>query len=429
MKQLIKFHKTIRVRMLLTFFTVFTSAMVMPYTIIYFSDSIGPALTTTMIIVIGVISMVGYFVGGRATDYFGRKSIIILSEVVTGIGFIVISYFDYIPIFYAVPILIAFSIVYFFQSAANPAYSALIIDSSEESERRTIYTYFIWFQSVAFALGSVVGGFYFENYSALLYFVMGATSFVSTIFTYFFIKERKLSHTKLNDIGQKDNNKENETINVKAQRFGIAGIFIYRLFLFLCIGTFLLNILSEQIYNYLSIRIVENYRIEDFSITGHQMMGYLHLEDTLIMTVAAGLILKVTKSLTDKTSLIFGLTLNIIGYLFLSYFVHPISLLIGMLFIASGFLIYRPVEQTIIANSIPEHARGKYLSILGLMSAFGGMISGLFIWGSEYISEIGISIIFLGMGIAIIFNYLKAFKYVDAESKEKVDKSEYVQAE
>lgn len=416
MKKMLKFNKTIRVRMLLNFFTVLTSAMVMPYTVIYFTDSIGTALTTSMIIVIGIISMIGYFVGGRATDHFGRKAIIILSEVIVGFGFLIISCFDYISTFYAIPILIAFSIIYFFESAANPAYSALIIDASDEAERKSIYTYFIWLQSIAFALGSVLGGFYFENYSALLFSIISGASFISAFSTYFLIKEHKLSHLQLNHNNQDKNAVNKELIIEKVPRFNIIGIFTYRLFLYLSIGTFLLHLLSEQIYNYISIRIVENYRIEEFSITGHQMMGYLHLEDTLIMTLSSGILLKVTKNFSDKTNLILGLLLNIIGYLILSYFIHPLSLLIGMLFIAIGFLVYRPVEQTIIAKSIPGNARGKYLSILGLMAAFGGMASGLFIWGSEYISEIGISIILLAVGVLIIFNYLNVFKHTKVES-------------
>lgn len=413
MTQILSFNQTIRIRILLNFFTVFTSAMVMPYTVIYFSDSIGSALTTTMIIIIGIISMIGYLMGGKATDYFGRKIIIVLSEIIAGLSFILISYFDSLTIFYAIPILISFSIVYFFQSTANPAYSALIIDSSEEEERRIIFTYFIWSQSIAFALGSVIGGFYFENHSAFLYFLMGATSFISAILTYFLIKDQKVSQRQLKNSKQNESDNIGEDNNQVPSHLSVLTIFTYRIFLLLCIGTFLTTVLSEQLYNYLSIRVVENYRIEDFSITGHQMMGYLHLEDTLIMTLTAGVILKVTKSLTDRMNLILGLTLNILGYLILSYFVHPISLVIGMFFIATGFLIYRPVEQTIIANSIPENSRGKHLSILGLLAAFGGMVSGLFIWGSEYISEIEITIIFLVIGLIVLANYLKIFKYIE----------------
>lgn len=414
--QFLTFSKTIRIRMLLNFFSISTHTMVMPFTVVYFSNSIGSALTTTMIIIIGIISMIGYLIGGRATDYFGRKVIIILSEVVAGLGFIAISYFDYIPTFYVVPIIIAFSIIYFFQSAANPAYSAIIIDSSEESERKTIYTYFMWVSSVSFSLGSVIGGFYFENHSSLLFFIVGSTSFISAFLTHFLIKEQPLPQLDVNE--QKVKATNSEPITKVTRRFNVFGVFAYRLFLFLCIGQFLISLLSEQFPNYISIRIVGNYPVDNFSITGYQMIGYLNLEYTLLIALGAGIILKLTKNRTEKSSLVIGLVLNIVGYLSLSYLTHPIFLVIGMFFVSTGFLTYRPVEQTIIANSIPEHSRGKYLSILGLMGAFGGMTSSLFIWGMEYISALGISIIFLCIGIVIIFNYLKVIKHTENNTKE-----------
>lgn len=416
MSQLLKFNKNIRVRMLLNFFTVFTSALVMPYTIIYFANYIGAALTTTMIIIIGIISMIGYIIGGSATDYYGRKIVIILSEVVVGLGFLVISYFDSLTMFYATPILIAFGIVFFFQSGSNPAYSAIIIDSTDESERRSVYTYFIWLNSIAFALGSVIGGFYFENHSDLLYALMGITSLISAILTFLLIQEQ------MSDRDEPKINKEaygNANHNKLATfKKNLIGVFAYRLFLYLSLGTFLLNVMSEQLYNYISIRIVDEYQSGEFSITGYQMMGYLHLEDTIIMTLTAGVILKLTNRLSDKSSLMMGLIFNITGYIILSYFVHPLSLVTGMLFIAVGFLIYRPVEQTIIADVIPDKSRGKYLSILGLMAAFGGMVSGLFIWGSEYISVLGISFIFFLIGIIILLNFLYVIKHVEKESAE-----------
>jgi len=84
--------------------------MVMPYTVVYFSAKIGLSLTTAMIFIIGIISIIGYLIGGRITDRYGRKIVIIISEIITGIGFIIISFFDSLNSFYAIPILIAFSI-------------------------------------------------------------------------------------------------------------------------------------------------------------------------------------------------------------------------------------------------------------------------------------------------------------------------------
>lgn len=427
MNSLRTFNKNVRIRLYLNFFAIVTSTMVMPYTVVYFSNKIGPALTTSMILLIGIISIIGYILGGIITDRLGRKKIIVFSEMITGIGFIVISYFDSLEVFYMLPILLSFSIIYFFETAANPAYSALLIDSSEDEYRKTMYSYFMWMSSVAFALGSLIGGFFFENYSQILYFLVGVTSLISAIFTSVFIKDFYYEKIQKKEIGQQKrvafNNKTNS--NNKLKLFSAFFILLY-------LGSLLINLLSEQFPNYISVRIVSNYPIsESVNITGYNMISILNLENTLITALVTGLIIKLTKKLSDKSNLIFGLILFISGYVLLSYFVHPIFLVLGMFLIAIGRLIYNPTLQTIVANAIPENTRGTVLSILGLMGALGGTLSGLFIWGSTFISEKMITCIFIGIGLTIIFIYINAYKIYklkeDKQSKEKVFKSSNIQ--
>ncbi|MFY3790783.1 MFS transporter [Ureibacillus sp. MALMAid1270] len=240
-----------------------TSTMVMPYTVVYFSEKIGLSLTTTMIFIIGIISIIGYLIGGRFTDRFGRKKIIVISEIISGIGFLIVSYFDSLHYFYAIPILVAFCLIYFVESAANPAYSAIIIDVSNESDRKVIYTYFMWSSSVAFAMGSLLGGFLFEDYSVWLFLTVGITSFISSICTYLFIKE---IYTPETSISIENNN------NGQGSKFNLFGIFASWTFVFLCIGELLLNILKEQFPNYLSIRIVSKYLVDDINISGYEIL-------------------------------------------------------------------------------------------------------------------------------------------------------------
>ncbi|TYS41905.1 MFS transporter [Bacillus infantis] len=396
MKQFLSFDETIRVRMLLKFFTVLAHTMVMPYTVVYFAAKIGASLTTTMIIIIGFISIIGYLLGGQAADRFGRKRVIITSELMTGFGFLIVCCFDSLHHFYAIPIVIAFSFIYFFESASNPAYSALIIDASNEKDRKIIYTYFMWISSTAFAGGSLLGGFFFENHSSMLFFIVGLTSILSAVLTSLLIK----------DIPLKAAEAITELPAAPAKKLSI---FASQLFLFLCIGQLLINILKEQFPNYLSIRIVSKYPLGDFDVSGYKMIGYLNLEETIIITIAAGVIFKLTKRLSEKTSLMLGLLLFILGYICLSYFIHPAFLMLGMLFISVGGLIYLPTLQAITAKSLPAHSRGKHLSVLGLVGAVGGMISSLFIWGMESIPEIGITFIFIVMGIFLVGVYWRVY--------------------
>jgi MFS transporter, DHA1 family, multidrug resistance protein B len=407
MKQIFKFNKTIQSRMILNFFQVVGSAMVMPYSVVYFSNKISAALTTATILLVGVFSLLGYLIGGRCSDHIGRKKVIIVSELVSGISFILISYFDSFFHFYAIPIILSFMTIYFFESAANPAYSALIIDASDENNRSIIYTYFMWISNVAFAIGSILGGFFFEKYSPLLFFLVGASSILSAFCTCYFIKDTYIQQSKIVQ------NTIEKDVDLKKEPFKMMRLFASRVFVLLCIGNLLINLLSEQFPNYLSIRIVSNYPFGD--ITGYHMIGYLHVVDTVITVFAVGVILKSTSSLSEKGKMILGLLLFILGYICLSYFLQPIFLLFGMVLISIGRLIYYPTLQSITAKIIPEETRGTHLSILGLLAALGGILSSLFILGMEYITEMGITTIFICLGTCIIFNYVSAYRFIKKE--------------
>ncbi|MGE7837482.1 MFS transporter [Viridibacillus arvi] len=397
--QFLMFNQTIRVRMLLKFLSVFAHTMVLPYTVIYFSGKVGLSLTTTLILIIAIISIIGYAIGGKATDRIGRKKVIIISEVVTAIGFVAISYFNSLDQFQVIPIFIAFSLIYFFESAANPAYGALIIDVSTEDNRKLIYTYFMWISYLAFAVGSLVGAYFFELHATTLFLLVGIVALISASCTYHFMVD-----TYKVTIAEK----ESKVSEIKP--INISNLFSSRLFLLLCIGTMLISTLVEQFPNYLSIRLVSRYEEGEFNMTGYEMIGYLNLENTVVVAFGVVVLMKIVNRVSEKKSLIMGLIILGAGYIYISYVIQPILLMVGMLFIAIGELLYLPTLQSIVAKSIPEETRGTHLSLLGLMSVIGGMIASLFIWGMQFIPENGITLIFIVLEILILFIYSGVYK-------------------
>ncbi|MGF9976873.1 MFS transporter [Viridibacillus arvi] len=397
--QFLMFNQTIRVRMLLKFLSVFAHTMVLPYTVIYFSGKVGLSLTTTLILIIAIISIIGYAIGGKATDRIGRKKVIIISEVMTAIGFVTISYSNSLDQFQVIPIFIAFSLIYFFESAANPAYGALIIDVSTEDNRKLIYTYFMWISYLAFAVGSLVGAYFFELHATTLFLLVGIVALISASCTYHFIVD-----TYKVTIAEK----ESKVSEIKP--INISNLFSSRLFLLLCIGTMLISTLVEQFPNYLSIRLVSRYEEGEFNMTGYEMIGYLNLENTVVVAFGVVMLMKIVNRVSEKKSLLMGLIILGAGYIYISYVIQPILLMVGMLFIAIGELLYLPTLQSIVAKSIPEETRGTHLSILGLMSVIGGMIASLFIWGMQFIPENGNTLIFIVLEILILFIYSGVYK-------------------
>lgn len=389
------FNTTIKVRMLLKFLNVFIHTLVMPYTVVYFSEKVGNKTTTIMIITIAIVSIIGYIIGGRLSDKIGRKKVIIFNEVFTGLGFLIVSYFNNLTDFHMIAIFVTFCFIYFFETAADPAYGALIIDVSTDEIRKQMYTYFMWLSTVAFALGSLIGGFFFEKHSTILFFIVGVISILSAILTLILIKDtyiedKKTQHLIINSL-------DNQVSEIQLQKYSFQKIFII-----FCLAQLLLAVLKEQFPNYLSIRFVNSYPLENYNISGYELIAYLNIEDTIIASLGVFFILKLVNYMTENQSLYLGVSLFVIGNILLSFYLDLYILLLGMFLMSVGGLIYIPTLQALTAKIIPENSRGTYLSILGLVGVLGGMIASLFIWGMDFLETKIVTILYLILGLCLI---------------------------
>ncbi|KIL51092.1 arabinose ABC transporter permease [Jeotgalibacillus campisalis] len=87
------------------------------------------------------------------------------------------------------------------------------------------------------------------------------------------------------------------------------------------------------------------------------------------------------KKLRDRSVLLWGTVLYFLSFAVISFHNTPIVLIISMLIATIGELMHIPVKQTLLANMIPDHARGVYLSLYGLMAIGGSALAGLFFSG------------------------------------------------
>lgn len=79
------FHRNIQLRLVLQFITTFASSAVIPFLAIFFSDQVGAFSTGLMYIGVILSGITGALIGGRRSDQFGRKRIILLSESMTAL--------------------------------------------------------------------------------------------------------------------------------------------------------------------------------------------------------------------------------------------------------------------------------------------------------------------------------------------------------
>ncbi|WLR41388.1 MFS transporter [Bacillus carboniphilus] len=183
------FHSSIRIRLIMMFFTTMATMSVLPYLMIFFSTKLGTNVTGIMFLCVIFSIVIGSIAGGFFSDKYGRKKIVLLGESFVFIGFVAVAisnspWFD-LP--YVSFILLVF--IHLFTGFVTPAYQALIIDASNIENRKAIYTTSYWLNSLATAIGGMIGGFLFKDFYFYLFLFVAFVTLCSVIITFFFIEE------------------------------------------------------------------------------------------------------------------------------------------------------------------------------------------------------------------------------------------------
>jgi len=120
--------------------------------------------TGTFLFLISIIYIPGNFIGGKLSDLWGRKRLMITTQVVSAALFIPCGF----PAFSKyVPWLILASV--FFDGITDPARSAMMTDLTTPDNRRTAFSLTYLGHNLGFAIGSLIAGFLFENASSWLF--------------------------------------------------------------------------------------------------------------------------------------------------------------------------------------------------------------------------------------------------------------------
>jgi MFS family permease len=159
---------------------------------------IFPLLTLILTIKIGVnktdagyiISTAGIFfmgsrvIGGKLTDCFGRKKIIIIFSSLGAICYLLAACMD--TSIYLVPMVI---LAGFLMGIAGPASGGLIADITTPKTRDGAYSLFYMAINVGFTISPIIGGLLLKNYLWLLFLLDGITCLISVFLIFIFIPQ------------------------------------------------------------------------------------------------------------------------------------------------------------------------------------------------------------------------------------------------
>jgi len=307
----------------------------------------------------------GALLGGKLCDLFGRKKVLIFSQLFAAFCFIPCAFLGKSLL---IPILLILSGV--FNGAAQPASNAMVTDLTKPNERQAAFSMLYLGSNIGFAVGPLIAGFLYKNYIQWVFLGNAIFIFLAVSLVFIFVEETLPSKTEvLEHLIEYEKAEEGNVFEVLLKRPTLlvyAFLSIFYTFVYIQ-GNFTTTLLLQQIFH------------EDAS----KLFGILNSVNGIIVITMTTLIIH----LTSKYEPIFNIFLA--GLFFavgfgMQYFISAFPLFILSTIIWTiGEILNTTSSGVYVANHSPVTHRGRFNSIIFMISgsgiALGPLLMGRFI--------------------------------------------------
>lgn len=238
--------------------------MVLPFLSVYLVSKLGYSVSDAGLVLtsFGVGAILGTFLGGRLVDLLGALRVQVLSLVLGGVGFLVLSQLTEFR-----HILIAVSITSFFNEMIRPSNAAAFVLFSSEKNRTRAFAMNRLAINLGMAIGPALGGFLATSSYTFLFICDGATCLVAAGCTLVLFKH----HLKAEKAAPK-RQKAKKTLGYSATPFWIflSIAFLISLMFFQLFGTYPLYM--KTVYNLSEVQLGSLFTINGILIVLFEMI-------------------------------------------------------------------------------------------------------------------------------------------------------------
>ena len=304
-------------------------------------------------------NILGGVIGGALADRYGRRVMVLVGLVVSGIGSILMGLANDLYIFY---ILSAF--LGFFGHMGAPARQAMVADLLPTEKQAEGFGILRVAFNISATVGPILGGFLITQSYMLLFMTDAISSLITAIIVYVVIPETK---------PQKSDSGAEESVMKTIKGYKeVLKDWVFVLFLLVSAVTVLVYM---QMNSTLSVFL---WNVHGFS---PQSFGLL-LSINAIMVVFFQLLITRKISKYDPMKMMaFGTLFYMIGFGMYGFISYPYLFFVAMIIITVGEMIVTPVAQAAAASFAPEDKRGRYMAVFSFQWAipnlFGVLGAGL----------------------------------------------------
>ncbi|MGE6666280.1 MFS transporter [Paenibacillus xylanexedens] len=315
-----------------------------------------------------LISGPGVLLGGYLSDLMGKKTIIVIGQLLSAIMIISCSFWSgTITVGY---LLIA---VMFFISITRPAYNALIIQlCTEEKERKSAFSLMYLGANLGIAIGPLVAGFFIKDHVNIVFISIGTVFLISTFIIINQVKigtRKELASTSSEHSGQQQ----------EQQRLSQPPSPLFRLLLknplvaFFIVVSFLNYFIYMQ-YSF-SLPLQMNH---SFGENGAAYYGSVMTINAISVIILTTVILSATRKLTALNSIATGALFYGIGFgalNLLGTFPHFAIVALSTVLWTIGEILVQTNINLYIASRVPDTHQGRFNGLLLFVGCLGYTLS------------------------------------------------------
>lgn len=407
MKEFFELPKQLQWRLELSFLSIILGSAIFPYMSMYYVEYFGAFITGMLVIITQVFSFVAILYGGHLSDSIGRKKVADIGNFGVVIGYILTTLAN-IP-GHIMPLLtfIGIFVVEIMSNFNHPAYDAMIIDLTDEKNRRFVYTINYWLINVAVMLGAgIAGAFYDHHFFELLIAMTGIA-----LFTYL-VMQAKFAETRPADF-------------VFEHGKGILSTFANygdvvkdKAFMIYTAGTILFASVWAQIDNYVAVHYKTIYQptaLFGFEVTGAKLLSITVLINTIMIVLLMTTANRLTRQMKLIPQLVLGSAIFASGLFAAFTFKNLVPILIAAVVYTIGEMINVPASQVLRAQMMDENKIGSYSGFISIAQPLGIVLAGAMVSLSGFTGVLGVQIVFVLVAITGIALIVKAAQMHERE--------------
>jgi MFS family permease len=160
---------------------------VVPFLTLFFTQKLNMSVLMSGILVTcaSLISIPASIIGGKLSDYIGRKKVYLYGQGISGILLIFSAFFSNKYL-----IIIFIFISTFFNGFVRPAFGALLIDILPKEKRESGISLNYLCMNVGASIGPVVAGLFFNKYLPLFFVGDGITSIIAVVLVFINVNDK-----------------------------------------------------------------------------------------------------------------------------------------------------------------------------------------------------------------------------------------------